>query len=204
MEWLNRLFDITKLPSKFFVWVSALTAAYLFSPGSFQGKLHIDSLPVEYKSYAGIAFIASSTFLSINILIWAWTKIKKWCAVRTRGVRTLEAIAQLDFSEKVILREFYIQVRHVIELPLDHPTVAGLVLKRILLRCGREGYASLAGRVYPFTLAPAARSLLKPEYVDLPLNPTEQEKISVEKERPNFIPEIERHDQLRGGNVNWQ
>lgn len=199
MELLSRLFDITKLPSKFFAWVVALTAGYLFLPPSVQAGLHLDSFPKEYKAYAGVAFIAAASFLAINFSLWVWARARHWSNARSAQARVVEAIAQLDYSEKSVLREFFIQGRHVIELPFDHPTVTGLCRKGILLLSGTQGYRSLAGSVFPVALTGTARALLEPEHVDLPRNPSEQEVSAIQDARPNFLSEIERHDQWRGG-----
>lgn len=125
--------------------------------------------------------------------------MKRWFTARSAQVRVVEVIAQLDYAEKAVLREFFIQRRHVIELPFDHPTVTGLVRKGILRLSGTQGYRSLAGSVFPVVLTGAARALLTPEHVELPHNPNEQEVRAIRETRPNFLSEIERHDQWRGG-----
>lgn len=199
MEWLSRLFDITKLPSKFFAWVVTLTAGYLFLPSSFQSGLYLDSLPKEYKAYAGVAFVAALSFLAINFSLWIWTKAKRWFARRSAQAQVVEAIAQLDYSEKAVLREFFLQGRHVIELPVDHPTVTGLVRKGMLHLSGTRGYRSMAGSIFPVALTGAAQNLLEAEHIDLPLTPNEREQDVLRNKRPNFLSEIEKHDQWRGG-----
>lgn len=199
MDWLGRLFDITKLPSKFFAWVVALSAGYLFLPPSVRTALHLEGLPKEYKTYAGVAFVAAASFLAINFTLWVWEKLRGWCERRSAQLRVVQAIANLDQSEKAVLREFFIQGKHVIELPLDHPTVAGLLQKGLLSRSSRQGYRSLAGTVFPVKLTDAADTLLEPAYVDLPTNPTGSELAEIQGGRPNFLQEIERHDRWRGG-----
>jgi hypothetical protein len=98
-----------------------------------------------------------------------------------------------------VLREFFIQGKHVIELPVDHPTVAGLLQKGIVSLSGHQGYRGSAGSIFPVRLAKSARMLLAPVYVDLPTNPTDAELEEIRAERPNFLREIQRHDQWRGG-----
>lgn len=199
MDWFGRLFDITKLPSKVFVWMVALTAAYLFLPPHVQLALHLDGFPKEYKTYAGALLVAAASFLAINCTLWIWNEIRGWFGKRAAQVRIAEAIAQLDHFEKAVLREFFIQGKHVIELPFDHPTVAGLLRKRILSLSSTQGYRSLAGLVSPVTLGTLARELLEFAYIDFPLDPTDADIRRLHDERPNFVQDIERHDRLRGG-----
>lgn len=199
MDWLDRIFDITKLPSKFFAWIVVLSAAYLFLPPHLQGMLHLESFPEEYKGYAGIVFVGGAGFLAINFTLWLWEKLDGWIKERSAQLSVVQAIAQLDRSEKAVLREFFIQERHVIELPLDHPTVAGLMQKGILSRSSRQGYRSTAGTVFPVTLTKSTSLLLLPVHVDLPTTPTDSELEDIWAERPNFLREIERHDKWRAG-----
>jgi hypothetical protein len=84
MDWLSRIFDITKLPSKFFAWIAFLTATYLFLPQTLLARLYLDKLPVEYKAYAGIAFVAATSFLAINFVLWLWSKIRRWFSFRSQ------------------------------------------------------------------------------------------------------------------------
>lgn len=199
MDWLSRIFDITKLPSKFFAWIVFLAAAYLFLPQTLLDSLYLNKLPVDYKAYAGIAFVAATSFLVINFVLWLWSKIQRWFLFRSQQVRLIEVVAHLDYIERAVLRETYIQGRNVIELPVDHPTVAGLIKKGLLCLSGSQGYRSIAGSVFPVTLTKAAQSLLRPEHLDLPLNPTSEEIASIRDARPSFLSEIERNDQRRGG-----
>jgi hypothetical protein len=199
MDWLGRLFDITKLPSKFFAWVVALTAAYLFLPTKVLSALQLDKLPNEYKAYAGVAFTAAFVFLTINFSLWLFDRGKSWLSAHRYKARVLRAMPELDYSEKAIIREFFIQGRHVIELPMDHPTVAGLVQKGFLALAGKYGHMSLAGSVFPYSLTSVARESLTHEYIDLPEKPSEAEYSQLRNFRPNFLAEIERHDHGRAG-----
>lgn len=98
-----------------------------------------------------------------------------------------------------MLREFFLQGRNVIELPFDHPTVAGLARKGVVEIAGSQGYRSLAGNVFPVTVSESAKELLTLEHVDLPTQPSEEDMQRIRQERSNFMRDIARHDDLRGG-----
>ena len=199
MELLSRLFDITKLPSKFFAWAVVLTGLFLFLPSEYLARLHLSELPKEYNGYAGVVFVGASSFLVINFVLWCWAGIKRLWRRRRAKRQTVEALSTLDLAEQRVLREFLIQGRDVIELPLDHPTVAGLRRKGVVVLAGSQGYRSLAGSVFPVALTESAKSLLTPGHVDLPSQPTPQDIERIRMERPNFMRDIARQDELRGG-----
>lgn len=198
-ELLAKLFDITKLPSKLLAWASLLTGAYLFSPDAAVKSLHLDSLPAEYKGYAGIAFVAASTLLVINAALWLWGKARSTYSKQVYRKMVREAMSDLDPEEVFVLREFFIQGRHVIELPIDHPTVAGLRNKNVLQVAGRMGYRDLAGSVFPVQLTSEAKKLLTTAILGIPDDRTEESNQRIFRERPNYINQIEKQDRLRGG-----
>lgn len=199
MDWLGRLFDITKLPSKFFAWAAVLTALFLFLPSDYFAQLHLDQFPAEYKGYAGVVLVGAISFLGINLVLWLWEKGSRWFAKRRTQHRVQQALEDLDDAEKSVLREFAIQGRHVIELPVDHPTVSGLMRKGIVAMSGLQGYRSLAGSVFPFALTSAAERLITADALGFPANPTETQRQAIWRGRPNFLSEIEKNDRSRGG-----
>ena len=87
----------------------------------------------------------------------------------------------------------------MIELPVDHPTVAGLINKHILLVVSRTGYRNLAGNVFPVKLSSAAKPLVTPVLLSLPQHPTEEDVSRIRDERPIYMSEIEKAERLRGG-----
>jgi len=198
-ELLAKLFDITKLPSKLIAWAALLTGAYLFPPHAAVKSLHLDSLPREYKAYAAIAFVAASSLLLINAVLWLWGKARSVYSKRTLRKMVASALLELDFEEIVVLREFFIQGRHVIELPVDHPTVAGLRNKRLVQVAGSTGYRDLAGSVFPVQLTREAKMLLTTAALGLPEDRTEESIQRIMRERPNYMSQIEKQDRLRGG-----
>ena len=199
MEFLAKIFDITKLPSKFFAWVSLLSGIYVFLPKDAIQKLNLGGFPPEYKAYAGVALVASLSFLCINLSIWLWNSLTG--AWKRRGYKkgVAKSLQDLDRDEVAVLREFFIQGRHVIELPIDHPAVTGLINKHVVRVTGNAGYRDIAGSVFPVRLSDVAKSLVTADLLSIPLQPTGQDENRIRNERPNFIRQIEKVDQLRGG-----
>lgn len=199
MELFSKLFDITKLPSKVFAWLTLLTGAYVLSPNEWLQTVYLDKFPTEYKPYAGAVFVASASFLAINAILWAWHKLRGIAARRTNRRIVRQALTELDRNEVAALREFFIQSRHVIELPVDHPTISGLRNKRIVQVAGTTGYRDLAGSIFPVQLTDYAKALMTREILNLPERPTDRDVERIHNERPNYISQIEKTDRLRGG-----
>jgi len=199
MDWIKALFDITKLPSKFFAWGAALSGVYIFVPSPVLTSMHLDNLPTEWNRYAGLVFFGSISILAINLLMAIGGWIGRWFGKRRKLVLLVEAITNLDSAEFAVLREFFIQDRNVIELPIDHPTVAGLIHKNFITLKSAHGYRSLAGNVFPVGLSTAATKLVSAEIVGIPLELSEADIARLRDKRPNFLADIERQDRLRSG-----
>ncbi|MCP9753251.1 super-infection exclusion protein B [Ferruginibacter sp. HRS2-29] len=65
-KFLEKLFDIKKIPTKllFVIWLSS--GLILFVPQKFLTKLNLADFLKDYGKYIGIAFLVSSAFLLVN------------------------------------------------------------------------------------------------------------------------------------------
>lgn len=203
MELLTKLFDITKLPSKVFAWLMLLTGIYVLLPSNMLKIVYLDAFPAEYKAYAGAVFVSAACFLTINATLWAWHKLLDIKRRRALQKKVRRALTDLDRNEIAVLREFWIQGSHVIELPVDHPTVAGLRNKGLVRVAGATGYRDLAGSVFPIQLTEDAKAFLTPTLLRLPENPADDDIVRIRNERPNYISRIEKADRQRGGFRSW-
>jgi hypothetical protein len=197
-ELLSKLFDIGKLPSKVVALVCFVSAMLLFAPDKIQDSLHTKSAVSEHGSYVGLLFITSTALLGINIFIWLSKHATH--AITRRRIRrnVVKAIARLDRAEAIILREFMIQQKQTIMLPIDEPVVAGLLNKRIIGQVSTVGRRSIAGMLFPVALDPDFVDGLRPDHLGLPLGePTESDIQRIRSERPPFMDEIARIESLR-------
>lgn len=199
MEVISKLFDITKLPSKFFAWALLLCGTVLFLPSSIASKLHLDAIPTEYLPAIGGVFVGAAAFLLVNLTIWLLQKGKLKRERAKRVKNTKEALLELDEPEKAVLREFYFQNRNTIELPADHPAVVGLRNKGLIQLAGSNGYASLSGSIFPFALTKVARGEIQPGTIGWPTEGSEDARATLENSRPNFMRGIDQRDRLRAG-----
>lgn len=171
----------------------------LFFPPGAQKVLGVDQLTTTYRGAIGATFLGASTLLIVNLAIWIWRAIAGlFRAHRMRAVRDA-ALTCLDRAEVAVLREFALQGRNVIELPFDHRTVTGLISKGILEFAGTHGYSGMAGMVFPVKMAVGVSERITLELLGLPRTPTSEQIEQIKSERPNYVGEIAKHDQWRGG-----
>jgi hypothetical protein len=199
-EVLSKLFDIGKLPSKVVALVCLVSGIVLFSPATLNQRFHTKDLLDHYGLFIGLAFIASGALLAVNTSIWLYgLLIGAWRRAKWRR-ELAEAISRLDRAEIAVLREFVIQGKTTLMLPVDEPTVAGLLAKRMLHSVGSVGQRSIAGMLFPVTVASELWEKMTYDQLGLPPGePTPADIERVRSERPVFMHEIARSEGRRGG-----
>jgi hypothetical protein len=173
-----------------------------FFPAKIQEKLHTKTPVDNFGLYVGLAFIASAALLALNIFIWTYS-----CGTRVpmkwRWRRDLShAIARLDQGEVAVLREFFIQGKQSLMLPVDEPTVAGLISKGMIGRISNIGRQWIAGVLFPVAIDPDLYDALcqHPQNLGMPVGePTRAEIDRVTSERPAFMREVARLEAWRSG-----
>jgi Super-infection exclusion protein B len=166
---------------------------FLFLPRSALKALNVLQFVQNCGAYIGVVFIlflalaVVSTVTPISHLIHRKRRSLKFRNARSRALRNL------DSDEKAVLREFSIQGRNTIWLPIDHPTVAGMLTNGILMPIGNYGKASPAGKLFPVKEADDVRAELNSAIIDLPESdqPSKQQIDWVIRNRPDFMPQIE-------------
>lgn len=195
-KFLEKLFDINKIPTKLIIVIWLSSALILFVPQQFLTKLNLDGFFHDYGKFLGISFIVSSGFT----LIALWTYISRLVGRRRSSKRVKESIIKdinyLDFHEKALLREFFINGKQTLQLPFDNDTVVGLVNKHIIYQASSTGFTYLHGAYFPYTISDIANKHLTSEILELPENPTEEDKRRILDNRPNWAKERSRIDDL--------
>lgn len=197
MDWLSKIFDIHNLPFKVIFWVAAVSGILLFAPPDFIDKLKLSGFLSSYGPYIGVVFISSAALVTINIIGWVGLKAKGKVGYWQWKNELENVLSNLDHAEKAVLREFYIQGKYTIELPMDNPTVVGLRNKGIVYIAGKYGQPTLAGILMPFAIRDEARELINSDMIDLPVGELSELEIQrIKDSRPVFIQEIERRKSL--------
>lgn len=203
MDWLNRITDVFKLPTRYVALLSLVSGAMLFSPQSILDKLHLSSIPSPYGAIVGIVFLVSTGVVIVNTSTAIASALRRRGALARRQSKVAEALGNLDPIEQAILREFILGGCSTLKIPMDNPAVVGLTTAGILERTGVYGNFSLDGMMFPFRITSIARDLITPEVLGLAefTIPTENGKMTltqegfewVDERRPEFaIPRRER------------
>ncbi len=198
MDWISKLFDVYKLPFKIIAWVAFVSGILLFSPDSFLNLLKLDGLLEKNGSVIGIVFVASTGLVVVNIFAWLFSLVKSKRHVSQLKKNMEQALLRLDHSEKAVLREFYIRGKYNIDLPIDDPTVVGLMNKGIIYRSGNYGQHTLEGILLPCAINDNARDFITLDLIEMPAtsNPSKQEIERIRNTRPQFAKDIARREAL--------
>lgn len=200
MEWLRSLVDINKIPTRIILLVWIISALLLFIPDEQMTQFALQEFKNDYGKYFGIAFIASSAFIILIVATWIINSINNERLKRKFKKVIIESVNTLDPHEKAVLREFYIQGQDTLKIPMDNPTVSGLINKRILYQVGQYGQMSLVGMLFNFSITKVARENLTPAILELPIGePSEQDIQEIRNARPRWMLKIEENRRLFEG-----
>lgn len=156
MEWIVKIGELVKLPTKYFALVSIVTGALCFLPKSVLSRLFLESVPSPHGTLVGIAFLMSTGLVALNVT----TGLGNWIVYQRRTMKRRTAmertLCELDPAEQSVLREFFIGSQSTITMPLDNPVVAGLIARGILQQVGVFGRQSSHGMLFSFRISDLA------------------------------------------------
>jgi len=200
VEWISKVLEATKLPTKFIVVIFLASFALLLLPEDNLTSLKLVEFSNKYGIYIGIAALASGALLAVELVGYIWNTINHKVSSRKFKKSSLERLTQLDSSEKSVLREFYLQGQNTLKLPMDHPVVAGLINLGILHLVGQHGRMSAAGMLFSMKISDFVRKNLTYELLDLPSGQPSNEDIEfLKNNRPPFMGSIFREESIFNG-----
>jgi hypothetical protein len=187
MENFKALFDLTKLPAKFFFLFAVLSGFILFADQTLLKKIHLEKMNETYGWIIGLTFISTAGLMTVNLVIWLFNKFSfeiKYFKIKKDLIYSLK---NLDYHEKAALREFIINQKTSIEAPIDDPTISGLIRKKIIFINHQLGNAFIMnGTNTSISLNKFADKHLTLKDVDLSENPTQEEINFVQSNRPSW------------------
>lgn len=149
----------------------------------------------DYRLLFILGMVAScSYFLShAAILLFQYVFYRKQRLMQQKLLK--ELLNYLDANEKAVLREFVIQQKSVIKLPVTEPAVKNLLEQGILnYAFGEPGEMGL-NAIKPLMISITARPLLTFKVLGLnPANMTDEQKDLIMNTRPKYAyKQIDRH-----------
>lgn len=180
---LKDIFEIKKIPSVVF-FVIAIVGGFLFYGGEYVLIKADPKTTIGFYSY--IIWLISCGLLVTNIVKFIFTEIKKVIITRKVKREYKEILESLDPYEVSVIREFFLQKRHALNFPYDHPVISGLVNKSVIFITSTLGTNSFIvdGNNTTFTMNKYMREIINPNtYFGL----NSFTKAEIDKGRPNFL-----------------
>lgn len=200
MEWISKVIEAAKLPTKFIVVIFLVSSALLFLSEEALTSLKLADFAKKFGLYIGITSLTSGALLTIEFISYMWNRITNGVSSRKFKKSSLERLEKLDPSEKSVLREFYLQGQNSLKLPMDHPVVAGLINAGVLRLIGQHGRMSTAGMLFSMKISGFVRENLTYDLLDLPSGKPSHEEIEfLKNNRPPFMNSILREESLFNG-----
>ena len=124
-RWIQHFYQLNRL-NWLMVWLLLCCSIILLFPAGLM-KGAISQWAADHAAWLGVGMlIAISYFCSQGFLIaWEWA-CEEWQARRQQD-QLAQMIGFLDFNEKAVLREFVLQRKSVINLPITEPAVKNLM-----------------------------------------------------------------------------
>ena len=126
------------------VWLSIATLALLFVPWDrFSPDLASRIAPCRGFLYLALIFELSN-FIA-QALIGIFSSLRRSKAAKESARLMERSVGNMDFSERALIREFVLQRKSELRVPLSQPTVRGLLGSRILEQVSPAGDDGKAG-----------------------------------------------------------
>ncbi|BBT93570.1 hypothetical protein WP8W19C03_02640 [Aeromonas veronii] len=124
-RWIQHFYQLNRL-NWLMVWLLLCCSIILLFPAGLM-KGAVSQWAADHAAWLGVGMlIAISYFCSQGFLIaWEWA-CEEWQARRQQD-QLAQMISFLDFNEKAVLREFVLQRKSVINLPITEPAVKNLM-----------------------------------------------------------------------------
>lgn len=153
-------------------------------------RLRLDAFRERHAELIGLVFLGAAGYALLSGLAFLFGRH----LVARRMRRRVEA---LDPAEQAVLREFALQGRNTIAVPVNDLAVAGLLTEGLLTQVGGHMQPTPKGLVAAVRIDRAFRRQLAPDAVGLTTwTPVEAERRRLLPLRPAFVGEVARWDAI--------
>lgn len=187
MNKLKEKFKNKKLKVSLITWIFVISSITLLMPGSISNQLEIASLIVMFKRYILIIAFISGFFLFKHFIVILFNICVAKIEFRQKSNSRMEMLKCLDFEEKAVLREFVIQKKNVLSLPLTEPAVANLLSTGVLEPAFETQEIKGSARRIKLSISIAVRQKLTYIVLGLPVGAlTDEQAKHIKSARPNY------------------
>ncbi|MBB1271475.1 MULTISPECIES: superinfection exclusion B family protein [Psychromonas] len=169
------------------MWMCFSCAVLLVMPSSLFSLNNSDLLPNTYAPYLWILALLTGSYLLTRVLTSSFSRLTEYYERQHLLARRNKMIRQLDFEEKALLREFIIQRKTVLALPLTEPAVSNLLASGVLAPAFETQEIKGSSRIIKLSIAIDAREQLTHKVIGLPTGKlTEAEAEVLKAARPQY------------------
>lgn len=140
-----------------------------------------------YTPYVWILALLTGSFLITQLVSWLFGYFKaEFCQRKATACRNM-MIRRLDFEEKAVLREFIIQRKNVLALPMRELAISNLLEAGVLVPAFETQEIKGSARIIKLSIAVDARGQLTHKVLGLPVGKlTEEEAELLKAARPDY------------------
>ncbi len=175
------LIDLSKVPIIVFLLIAIVTGLLLFGGQDFLTKLELTEFKNDYGKFFGIVFIVCVAFVILSLINFIFKRLYQYFFYSRKKKKYITSeLRTLDPHEQSVIREFIVQKRKTVAMPLDNPVVSGLRNKEILKIVSNI----TTGQDIAMSLTKIADSKLKHTDLGVSKEMTDDEKNEVFSQRP--------------------
>ncbi|MCG6200216.1 superinfection exclusion B family protein [Psychromonas antarctica] len=168
-------------------WICLASATLLIVPASLLQRPDTAAWSMTYMPYVWILALLTGSYLITRLVTFIFSYCCGVLAKRQLLASRNKMIRQLDFEEKAVLREFIIQRKNVLSLPMNEPAVSNLLRSGVLVPAFETQEIKGSSRIIKLSIAIDAREQLTHKVLSLPVGKlTEQEAIILKAARPDY------------------
>ena len=168
-------------------WLCLVCATLIIAPASILKISGTDQWSNFFTPYAWILALLAGSYLLTRLVLFIFTHFCHVLAERKLVFSRNKMIQNLDFEEKALLREFVIQQKNVLALPMNEPAVSNLLNSGVLVPAFPAQEIKGSGRVIKLSIAIDARPQLTYKVLCLPTGKlTEEEAAILKAARPDY------------------
>lgn len=204
MDFILNIIHLLKAPLKVILLFSIVFGLMLFLPEKFLVMLQLKNFIELYGIYIGAVFVFSLAYILLTLLLFVWSYIERNRIEKQELANAKIKIKALTFSEKCILREFYLQGSETIECFIEEPDVLSLLENRIINRVSKISNEYIYGTSVFVKINPKIKELITLDLLglqDIDLSNNQAEDIK--KDRPAFVHRLRSINDLKSGIFRW-
>lgn len=168
-------------------WMCLVSATLIIIPTSVVQNIDTVNWSKFYIPAAWILLLVTGSYLITCLLTFLFSYLTTQFKQRQLIASRNKMIRQLDFAEKAVLREFVIQRKNVLSLPLSELAVSNLLKAGVLVPAFETQEIKGSARIIKLSIAIEAREQLTHKVLGLPVNKlTEEEATILKAARPDY------------------